>query len=202
MSKSFTYLLLAAGAYLLGSVSSSIIISNSQSKGDIRNYGSGNAGATNMARIYGMAAGLVTMCLDMLKALICTQVGHRLLGDTGLAVAGLSCMIGHCFPVYYRFKGGKGISVGVGLAIAIGWPVFLWTAVVFFAVALTSKKVSLGSVCAAVSITVTSIIFKVPGPRLALAACAMVLAIFQHRTNIRRLLNGTEPDFKAAHNNK
>lgn len=196
----FIIILLALGSYLLGSVSFSIAISKGKSRGDIRNLGSGNAGATNMARIYGMASGAATLALDLCKALVCTAVGGRLLGDVGVAVAGLSCMIGHCFPIYYHFKGGKGISVGVGLSIAIDWRVLLVCAVAFFAAALTSKKVSLGSVCAAVAITVSSVFFAVGTPKIVLAACAMTLALFQHRSNIRRLLDGTEPDFKAAHN--
>ena len=192
-------ILLAVGSYLLGSFSSSIAISLGKSKGDIRKLGSGNAGATNMARIYGMAAGVVTMTIDLLKALICAEVGYQLLGDIGLAVAGFSSMVGHCYPIYYHFKGGKGISVGAGLAIAIHWKVFLALAVVFFVTALPTKKVSVGSVCAAVGLTVASLLLHVSTPKLVMAVCATVLAIFQHRANIRRLLNGTEPDFKAAH---
>lgn len=200
MSKVSTCILLAVSAYLLGSVNFSIVISKGKSRGDIRNLGSGNAGATNMARIYGMASGVVTLGLDLCKALVTTTVGSHLLGDVGIAVAGLSCMIGHCFPIYYHFKGGKGISVGVGLAIAIDWRVLLACAVAFFAAALVSKKVSLGSVCAAVAIAVSSVIFAVGTPKIILAVCAMTLALFQHRGNIRRLLDGTEPDFKAGHN--
>lgn len=188
---------LAAG-YLLGSLSASILLSRTAWGGDVRGKGSGNAGATNMARVYGLGAGFITLGCDMLKAILATWLGSLLLGDLGLALGGIACMLGHCFPVFHQFKGGKGISAGAALGLMIDWRVFVCIILVFLVVAFLSKKVSLGSISAAVAITVFSLIFGVSTPRLVLAIVAMCLAIFQHRGNIRRLLNGTEPDFKAA----
>ena len=196
--KILIYVLLAAGAYLLGSVSASIILSGRESGGDIRKYGSGNAGATNMARVYGMKSGLLTLGVDAGKALISVFIGWLVAKDMGIAVTGIACLLGHCFPAYYHFKGGKGVSVGAALGLAVDWRAFLIIVCVFFIFALTSKKVSLGSICAAVALTIAAILLHVSTPRLVLAVVATVLVVFQHRSNIKRLLNGTEGDFKPA----
>ena len=193
--------ILVAG-YLLGSLSASILLSRTAWGGDVRGKGSGNAGATNMARVYGLGAGFVTLGCDMLKAIAATWLGSLLLGDAGLAIGGVACMAGHCFPVFHEFKGGKGISVGAALGLMIDWRVFLAIILVFLIVAFLSKKVSLGSLAAAVAITVFSLIFSVSTPKLVLAIVAMCIAVFQHRGNIRRLIQGTEPDFKAADGDK
>jgi glycerol-3-phosphate acyltransferase PlsY len=191
-------LLIAIVSYLLGSVSASIFLSRTALGGDVRGKGSGNAGATNMARVYGLGAGFLTLACDMLKALLATWLGYMLLQDAGLAVGGVFAMLGHCFPVFHGFKGGKGISVGAALGLAIDWRVFVSIIVVFLIVAFLSKKVSLGSLCASIGIVVASAVFAVSTPRLVLAVTAMCLAVFQHRANILRLIQGTEPDFKAA----
>ena len=191
-------LFLAFIAYLLGSISASILISRTRWGGDIRRYGSGNAGATNMARIYGMADGVLTLLADFLKALVATALGAWLLGDLGVLIGGMACLLGHCFPVFYHFKGGKGVSVGAAIGLAVHWKALAVLVVVFFAVALLTKKVSAGSVCAATALIVTGFVLAVSPPKLALCVLAPLLVIWQHRANIKRLLNGTEPDFKAA----
>lgn len=189
-------LLIAVGSYLLGSVSLSIYLSKRIFGGDVRSHGSGNAGATNMARVFGMKAGVITLLGDMVKAALAVLLGYLLLGDMGLMAGGIACIVGHCFPVFHQFKGGKGVSVGGLLSLMIDWRVGLLVFGSFGLFAVGSKKVSLGSVCGAVAITVGSLIFHVSTPRLILAIVAMCLVIFQHRGNIKRLLNGTEPDFK------
>ena len=191
-------LLLAAGSYLLGSVSASILISRTVLGSDVRQFGSGNAGATNMARTYGMASGLLTLLFDFAKGLIATFVGARLLGDVGILIGGIACLLGHCFPVFYRFRGGKGISVGAALGLAVHWKALLIILTVFLVVAFLTKKVSAGSVCAAAALVVSGIVLHVSAPKMAICVLAPLLVIWQHRGNIRRLLNGTEPDFKAA----
>ena len=196
------YALIALAGYLLGSMSVSILISRLALGGDVRSKGSGNAGATNMARVYGWGMGFLTLGCDMLKAVLACLLGKLLLQDVGLALGGVCCMVGHCFPVFHKFKGGKGISVGAALGLMIDWKVFVGIIAVFLIVAVLSKKVSLGSVSACLAITVLSVAFGVGTPKILLAAFAMCLAIFQHRGNIRRLLDGTEPDFKAAKKNK
>lgn len=192
------YLTVFALSYLLGSVSFSILMSKLFLGGDVREKGSGNAGATNMARVYGMKAGIFTLLGDVFKAIISVAVGWLLLGENGIALGGLSCLIGHCFPVLHGFHGGKGVSVGAAIALAVDWRVFLVVIATFLISAFLSKKVSLGSVCASVSISVAALIFQVSTPRLILAFVGMVIVVFQHRENISRLIKGTEPDFKPA----
>lgn len=184
--------------YLLGSLSSSILLSRSAWGADVRGKGSGNAGATNMARVYGWAAGVLTLVCDMAKAGLSVWIGWKLLGDWGLCAGGIACMVGHCFPVFHEFKGGKGISVGAAIGLAIDWRVFVTIVAVFLIVALLTKKVSAGSVAAAVAISVSAILFAVGTPKIILAVTAMCIAVFQHRGNLKRLAAGTEPDFKAA----
>ncbi len=191
------YLLIVVVGYLLGSVSISIILSRMLGS-DVRKKGSGNAGATNMARSFGLLAGFATLAGDFLKAVIAMAIGYRLCGDWGLMAGGVACTTGHCFPIFYDFRGGKGISVGAAIGLMIDWRVFVGIILVFLLAAFLSKKASLGSVCAAVAVVILSLVFAVPLPRLLLAIYAALLAIFQHRSNIKRLSEGTEPDFKAA----
>lgn len=194
----YKYILVAFAGYMLGSLSMSIVLSRAVLGEDVRRKGSGNAGATNMARVYGLKAGVLTLGGDVLKASLSMLIGWLLLGDVGLALGGIASLVGHCFPVYYNFRGGKGVSVGAAVALAIDWRVFLSVVLVFALAAFLSKKVSLGSVCAAVTISIASLIFQVSAARLILAVFGMLLVVFQHRENIKRLINGTEPDFKPA----
>lgn len=192
------YLLIIIGSYALGSISVSIMLSRSILGKDVRRMGSGNAGATNMARVYGMSAGVLTLVGDMLKASLSMLAGYLLLGDVGLSVAGMACILGHCYPAYYNFRGGKGVSVGASIALAIDWRVALLAFAAFLVAALLSKKVSLGSICAALMMTVGSMLFQVSEPRLVLAIFVMCMVIMRHYDNILRLINGVEPDFKPA----
>ena len=195
-------LLTIIAGYLLGSFSMSIALSRETLGADVREKGSGNAGATNMARVYGWRAGFLTLGGDMLKAILAMLLGWWLLGDWGVAIGGIAAITGHCFPVFYHFKGGKGISVGAAIGLAIDWRVFVTIIVVFLIVALLTKKVSAGSLAACIAIAVSAILFQVGLPKIILACYAAALAIFQHRKNIDRLAAGTEPDFQAADDKK
>ena len=133
------YLIVIAAGYMLGSLSSSLILSKLGWGKDVRKHGSGNAGATNMARVFGIGAGLATLAGDMLKAAAAIWLGKTLLGDVGIAVGGCACILGHCFPVFHNFRGGKGISVGAMIGLAIDWRVFVGIVVVFLIVAFLTK---------------------------------------------------------------
>ena len=191
------WLLVPAAAYLLGSLSFSIILSRMLGR-DIRQQGSGNAGATNMTRVFGWAAGVATLIFDVLKAVAAMLIGRALLGDVGICLGGIGSMVGHCWPVFHHFKGGKGISVGAALGLMIDWRVFVVIIVVFLIVALLSRKVSLGSICAAISIVPATLVFAPRPPMIVMATVGMILAVYRHSENIRRLLAGTEPDFRAG----
>lgn len=200
------FVLVVLAAYLIGSVSFSIWISRRMGN-DIREHGSGNAGATNMTRTFGWGPGLLTLAGDMVKSVLAMLLGYFMLGgepgdpgalgDWGLMAGGMAVLLGHCFPFTYDFRGGKGVAVG-GITSIMVHPI-VGAAVFgsFLLFALLSKKVSLGSVCGALAITVSAILVHVSTPRLLLAIFAMCVVIFQHRENIKRLIKGTEPDFRA-----
>ena len=195
-------LVIIAGSYLIGSLSFSIFTSKAFFGGDIRSSGSGNAGATNMARVHGWGAGLLTLAGDALKAAVCMLAGKALLGEIGLCLGAGACMLGHCFPVLHGFKGGKGIAVGGAVGFGIDWRVGACTVGCFLIGALLSKKVSVGSLCGALTIAGSALLFGVSTPRLILSVFCMCLALARHSTNIKRLAEGTEPDFKAGKGKK
>lgn len=151
-----------------------------------------------MARTFGLKAGFLTLFSDMIKACIAMWVGEHFLGDWGLMAAGLSVFIGHCYPVFYGFKGGKGISVGAAVGLMIDWRVFAIIVCAFLIVAFISKKVSMGSIAAAIAISVATIALGLSVPKILCATLGMILAIARHIPNIKRLINGTEPNFKAG----
>ena len=188
-------ILIALIAYLFGSFCASIPLSRRCCGGDVRLYGSGNAGATNMARVYGLKAGLATLLLDMLKTVAAMLLGEYFMGGAGKAVAGAFCIIGHCFPLYFGFRGGKGVSVGAALGLMTGLPVLGIIMAVFFTTATISRKVSLGSVTAAVSLPLASWLTLGGGEIIMMNVFSAALVVFMHRGNISRLIKGTEPDF-------
>ena len=192
------YILAEVIAYLLGSVCSTIPLSKRCKGVDIRTKGSGNAGATNVARVFGLRVGFITLGLDMAKTVAAMLIGQQLCGVMGEAISGAFCIIGHCFPLYFGFKGGKGVSVGAALGLMTGIPVFAAIIGVFLATAFVSRKVSLGSILAAVSLPIFSILFGAETPIVIVNVFSAVLVIVMHRENIRRLINGTEGDFKPG----
>lgn len=182
--------------YFLGSTSFSIIFSKLLG-GDIRKKGSGNPGATNVARLYGIGMGLATFAGDFIKTIIAILIAKALIGDLGILAGGFSSLLGHCYPAFHDFKGGKGISCGAAIALMINWRIFLCLAAVFLAVAFASRKVSLGSICAAAALPVLTAVFHCGAVMTAACAVGAAFVIFRHRTNISRLIRGTEPDFRA-----
>lgn len=205
------FLLIVLAGYLLGSISFSIWLSRLLGM-DIRRKGSGNAGATNMARTFGWGPGVLTLAGDMIKAVLAMLIGYCMmggglkspgpLGDWGLMAGGVSVMVGHCFPFMHDFRGGKGVAVGGITSLMVDWRVGIAVFGSFLLFALLSKKVSLGSICGALAITVAAILCRVSTPRLLLSIVAMCIVIFQHRENIKRLIKGTEPDFHAKKKEK
>ena len=135
-----------AAPYLLGSMNFAIIISKSKYKSDIRSYGSGNAGMTNMMRTFGKTAAALTLTGDAAKALVSGFMGYLLLGYYGAYIAGLFCILGHMFPIYYKFKGGKGVVTAYVSILMCDPIVFLILLFIFVIIVLFTKYISLGSV--------------------------------------------------------
>lgn len=183
--------------YILGSASFSIILSKILGR-DIRKAGSGNPGATNTARVFGMGMGLVTLAGDFIKTVLSIWIARELVGDVGVLSGGLSCLFGHCCSVFHHFKGGKGISCGAAMALMLDWRIFLCLAALFLLVALVSRKVSPASILCAAALPVLAAVFHCGTVMVAGCAAGAVFVIFRHRSNIVRLIRGTEPDFKAG----
>lgn len=196
------YIIVAITAYLLGSYCASIPITRKFYGDDVRNHGSGNAGATNVARVYGLKAGLLTLACDMAKTVAAMLIGRALCGVAGEALAGAVCITAHCFPLYFGFRGGKGVSVGAALGLMCGWKVFASILAVFFAVAFLSRKVSLGSICASASLPVFAAVFGADIALWLMCIYSAALVIVMHRSNIKRLIAGEEGNFKPQRGRK
>lgn len=205
------YILIAVIAYLLGSLNFSIILSEVVKKKDIRDSGSGNAGATNMLRTYGKKAAVGTMIGDILKVALGIIIAFAILDVPMKYIfsnpadaaeiqrvmlykefAGLFCVLGHIFPLYFKFKGGKGVAACTGMVIIVDWRIALILFVIFIGVILISKWISLGSIVIALLYPVLIFAFY---KNFILAAVAMLftaIVIVAHRENIKRLAKGTE----------
>ena len=190
-------------SYLLGCINGSVMVSHFIIKDDVRKHGSGNAGLTNFYRTYGAKYALIVIGLDMGKTVVACLIGgfmfSHLFGDwtLGVLLGGLGCELGHVFPVFFGFKGGKGILSGSMLAILLGWKVALVAWGVFMLLWALTRYVSLGSLAAAVSLPITVYFFL--GHNLVYTALAFFMAalvVYCHRENIVRLLHGTENKFK------
>lgn len=187
-------LLLFIGAYLLGSISFSYIITKGLNKGDIRKLGSGNAGATNTLRVIGVGPAIFVLLLDVLKGIVPVWVALSLhFPLTTAIIAGGMAIIGHNWPVYYGFKGGKGVATTIGVfVVASFFPSLIAGILVILIIALT-RYVSLGSIVFMILTPVLMFVFRsVPVEAALMALLIGLLSIWRHRTNISRLLNGNE----------
>ena len=181
--------------YLIGSVCISILLSRLLFHTDIRTQGSGNAGAANAARVFGMGVGLATFAGDFLKTVLAMWLGRLLAGEIGLVLAGFGALIGHCWPVWFRLRGGKAVSSGAAAAFMLSRPLFLCALLAYALGAILSRKASVASLSGAAAVGVGAF-FLIDGPlRIALAVFAAALIFFMHRSNLRRLKAGTEPNF-------
>lgn len=188
-------------AYLIGSINSSILISKAVTGKDIRTSGSGNAGATNMLRTMGKKYAVITLVIDILKgvvALLLAKLAINLGAYTSATyIAGVAVVLGHNFPVFFGFKGGKGVATSLGVVLLLDWKIGLITLVVALAIMAISKYVSLGSITAAVVFMVLQVIAMAVTDSFDIARliCVLILGgllIIRHRANIVRLANGTE----------
>ena len=206
--------------YVFGSISVSVILSKCLFKDDVRQHGSGNAGATNMARVYGAKGGLLVLLGDFLKAIIaCTIVlliAEEQYTEVCLMTTGIACIMGHAYPVFFGFKGGEGVTVGAAVALIIDWKILVFIVIVFFVVFMLTHIVSISSILGATGLILSTLVFytlNVSGVagdafsnftvyRLVLAIVASVISIWLHRANIVRLLKGEEKVFTFKKNTK
>ena len=191
------YFLVAVIAYLLGNFSTGVVVSKAFAHTDIRTQGSGNAGATNVLRTYGWLPSVLTLVGDALKAIIAALLGRAIAGDTGMQIAGVATVIGHNWPVFYHFKGGKGILCSGTLLLLLDWRIAAVGWGLFALLWLTTRYVSLGSVSGAASFPITTLIFcRSNWTVFVLSLLIAALVIWAHRENIGRLLHGTESRFR------
>jgi len=199
-------IIVGAIGYLLGSVNTSLIVGKFYGV-DIRKHGSGNAGATNALRTLGKKAAIMVALGDVLKGIIACLIGLFLVGEiegagkVGVMVGGVCAVIGHNWPLYFGFKGGKGIFTSFATVMMMDWKIGLILLGVFIILVAATKYVSLGSISAAALFPIMSLIppFKKTTVFFIFALVISLLAIFRHRSNLARLINGTENKiFKSA----
>jgi glycerol-3-phosphate acyltransferase PlsY len=189
-------ILAAVIGYLLGCIPSGVLISKAFGIRDIRKVGSGNSGTTNVLRTLGWLPSVLTLVCDCLKGYVACLIGKQLGGDAGMLAGGLCAIVGHDFPVFMGFRGGKGIATSLGLIIAINpWLALALLAVQIIAVALT-RYMSVASLITTVAFPIL-VVFTERGrenfPLFLGAACiASALSLFGHRSNIQRLMKGEE----------
>ena len=190
-------------AYLIGSIPFGYLIVRLRGGGDVRETGSGGTGATNVSRRAGKSAGVITLLLDAAKGAAAVLIAKALTGslvtDWTICAAAIAVLLGHIFPVWLRFRGGKGVATGVGVFLVLAPLSVLCAGVIFVAVVWLTKFVSLGSIMAAATIPLfvwLQSMFVVPvgdlRPLLTAAVAGALLIVFAHRGNIARLWNGTE----------
>ena len=209
----FALIISAIISYLLGSLNFGIIISKSLNKDDVRSHGSGNAGSTNMLRNYGKKHAVMTIIGDMLKVavaifisfVIVRKMGNISLNENGGALilgidarmftksfAGLFCVLGHIFPCFFGFKGGKGVATAGGMGFLIDWGIAPILLAIFAIIVLTTKYVSLGSIAMAVFYPVFIFVFYKSLPLTLLSLIFTLIVVLAHRENIKKLINHTE----------
>lgn len=198
-----TYIIVAIIAYLLGSISFSVIISKKMAGFDVREKGSGNAGSTNVLRTVGKKAAVLTLICDCLKgvlAILIAYIAGNIVKDIDksllVQLAGIFVVIGHTFPVFFKFKGGKGVATSLGVLLMVNWQIGLICLVFALVLMTLTRFVSLGSVAAAVLFPVLTVFIRtnylVPGNYIIFGIILAVLVIFNHRENVKRLLEGKE----------
>jgi glycerol-3-phosphate acyltransferase PlsY len=197
-----TLISIPAAAYLLGSIPFGLLVGKLFAAADVRKAGSGNIGATNVARVAGPLAGVFTLLLDAAKGALAVLLASRLTNDSALwmMIAGLCALVGHCFPIWLGFHGGKGVATAAGVFLVLCPPAFLGAVILFFLVVLYWRFVSLGSMSAAAAMPLLIYFFWAPhhAPPYAVtfgSLAAALLIVYKHDANIQRLVQGDEPKF-------
>jgi glycerol-3-phosphate acyltransferase PlsY len=185
-----------AGGYLLGSIPFGLIFAWLSGAGDVRNIGSGSIGATNVLRTGKYWAAAATLAFDAAKGAVAVLLARRFLGESMVPIAAVAVVLGHLFPIWLRFKGGKGIATALGVLLALYWPVAAVAGAVWLAAVACFRISSLSSLCAAVAAPLYAMFLGKPELTIPVLIIA-VLVFIMHRQNIARLLRGEEPRIGA-----
>lgn len=197
MKLTLLLILTALLSYFLGGLNGAIIASKNLFNRDVRKYGSGNAGLTNFTRVFGFRGAILVVVVDVLKTVIAVLLGRWLLGlvdypTVGKLFAGFCCMLGHVYPVFYHFHGGKAVLCGGTLTWMIDWRIGILCWSVFLILVIFTKYVSLGSIVAGVIFPAAAWAFGRPKLDIILSLLCGGLLVFAHRQNLMRLIKGTE----------
>lgn len=185
-------------SYLMGSLASAIIISKLKGLPDPRTQGSGNPGATNMLRLGNSRLAVIVLLADLFKGLIPVLLAHAV-GASPLVLAGvaLSAFLGHLYPVFFGFRGGKGVATSLGVLVGLSWPVGLICIATWLLAAALSRRSSFGALCAAFIAPLAMHWFGSPIEFQVVMVIMTTLLVWRHRTNIQKLLHGEEPKISA-----
>jgi glycerol-3-phosphate acyltransferase PlsY len=202
MNPSLATLSVTAAAYLIGSISFAVVVSKLFGLPDPHSYGSGNPGATNVLRTGSKAAALLTLVGDGIKGFATVVIAYHLgisWGDASLATAGaaLAVFLGHLYPIFHHFKGGKGVSTAAGITFGLAWQLGIALLVVWLIVAILFRYSSLASMIAAVATPPLGFYFLGNWPEAWVLIPIALLLLWRHRANIRKLLAGTETKIGA-----
>ncbi len=185
-------------AYLVGSINFSILLSKIISGKDIRESGSGNAGATNMLRTYGKKMGIITLLLDLLKGILVVSICRLInIAEEWTYIAGVAVALGHNFPIFFGFRGGKGVATSLGVAFVLDWRIGILIAIIGVGAIALTRYVSLGSMLGGAVFIVAQLakMIYMGDFNITKMVCSVILGgllIYRHRANITRLINGTE----------
>lgn len=202
-----TLLSIPIAAYLLGSIPFGLLVARAFGRGDVRKVGSGNIGATNVARAAGLLAGIFTLVLDAAKGAGAVLLAEKLANDsaTWMMIAAFAALLGHCFPVWLKFKGGKGVAAAAGIFLVLSPLACLAAVILFLLVVIFWRYISLGSVSSAAAMPLLIYFLwaprHAPPPAITVGAVAAALVIiYKHRGNLQRLVEGAEPKFSFSKN--
>lgn len=197
-------------SYLLGSIPIGYLVSRYLNNVDIRQHGSGNTGATNVYRILGLKAGLITAIGDIGKAIIAIKIVERLILTahwglelkTILLISGIIVIIGHNWSIFLRFDGGKGVATTVGVLLALLPYSLLILTVIWISIVYFTRYVSLASIISGLTLPLLLVLFKEPSEYIIFGIAAALFVIYRHRSNIQRLLKGEENQIRSKANDK
>jgi len=190
--------------YFIGCIQTAYIVGRRKANVDIRELGSGNAGTTNITRVFGLKTGLLVLFMDILKAVIAFLLCGAIFAFTGTDklilgfYAGMGVVLGHNYPVFLKFKGGRGIASSMGVMLCVDWRMALIIAAIGIFLIVMTRFVSLGSIVMLILFPISELLWHRGAESIVLAFILTALALFRHKGNIQRLLNGTERKFDFA----